>query len=152
MNLIEQLENLIRTGGVAGIFRESSHVVRSEDLRAIIEQHKQEVVEPVAAPSSVMRDALMRSVDVVAPTQQPELARCKSCNGNDYDMPCAYPSEGKHGCLRDARLTHQTDHTKLIGELVKIIELLESDPYAASFQSMAQYRKALLTKAREAIK
>jgi hypothetical protein len=29
---------------------------------------------------------------------------CPACNGNDADMPCAYPSEGKHGCLRDKRL------------------------------------------------
>lgn len=37
--------------------------------------------------------------------EQPALATCKSCNGNDGDAPCAYPSEGKHGCLRDARLS-----------------------------------------------
>lgn len=36
--------------------------------------------------------------------EQPALATCKSCNGNDGDAPCAYPGEGKHGCLRDARL------------------------------------------------
>lgn len=29
---------------------------------------------------------------------------CKACNGNDGDMPCAYPSEGQEGCLRDQRL------------------------------------------------
>lgn len=30
--------------------------------------------------------------------------RCAYCHGNDRDMPCAYPSEGKPGCLRDQRL------------------------------------------------
>jgi hypothetical protein len=30
---------------------------------------------------------------------------CPACGGNDRDMPCAYPSEGRPGCLRDARLT-----------------------------------------------
>ena len=30
--------------------------------------------------------------------------RCPTCNGNDGNMPCAYPSEGQSGCLRDARL------------------------------------------------
>ena len=30
--------------------------------------------------------------------------RCTYCNGNDGDTPCAYPSEGKPGCLRDKRL------------------------------------------------
>lgn len=29
---------------------------------------------------------------------------CPSCNGNDMDKPCAYPSEGKEWCLRDARI------------------------------------------------
>lgn len=28
---------------------------------------------------------------------------CPACNGNDTDAPCAYPSEGKQGCLRDKR-------------------------------------------------
>lgn len=28
---------------------------------------------------------------------------CTYCNGNDVDMPCAFPSEGKPGCLRDER-------------------------------------------------
>jgi len=30
--------------------------------------------------------------------------KCRYCNGNDRDAPCAYPSEGKKGCLRDSRL------------------------------------------------
>jgi hypothetical protein len=30
---------------------------------------------------------------------------CPSCNGNDKDAPCAYPSEGRTGCLRDERVT-----------------------------------------------
>lgn len=28
---------------------------------------------------------------------------CPYCNGNDLDMPCAYPGEGQPGCLRDKR-------------------------------------------------
>jgi hypothetical protein len=28
---------------------------------------------------------------------------CPVCNGNDGDVPCAYPSEGKQGCLMEAR-------------------------------------------------
>jgi len=31
---------------------------------------------------------------------------CSFCRGDDQQMPCAYPSEGKPGCLRDARLAH----------------------------------------------
>lgn len=30
--------------------------------------------------------------------------KCKTCNGNDVDIPCAYPSKGVQGCLRDKRL------------------------------------------------
>lgn len=33
--------------------------------------------------------------------------QCSYCRGNDKDMPCAYPGEGKPGCLRDARLSNQ---------------------------------------------
>jgi hypothetical protein len=29
---------------------------------------------------------------------------CPTCRGNDGDMPCAYPSKGMKGCLRDQRL------------------------------------------------
>jgi hypothetical protein len=29
---------------------------------------------------------------------------CPYCHGNDGAIPCAYPSEGKPGCLRDARV------------------------------------------------
>lgn len=29
---------------------------------------------------------------------------CPTCGGNDLEMPCAYPGEGKPGCLRDVRL------------------------------------------------
>lgn len=31
---------------------------------------------------------------------QPPPAVCPTCRGNDREMPCAYPSEGKPGCLR----------------------------------------------------
>lgn len=30
--------------------------------------------------------------------------RCETCFGNDRDAPCAYPSQGMRGCLRDERL------------------------------------------------
>lgn len=33
-----------------------------------------------------------------------EAGKCTYCGGNDRDMPCAYPSEKKPGCLRDTRL------------------------------------------------
>ena len=33
---------------------------------------------------------------------------CAACGGNDGDMPCAYPSEKRHGCLRDRRVATLT--------------------------------------------
>jgi hypothetical protein len=35
---------------------------------------------------------------------QKDTAKCRACNGNDCDMPCAYP-EGHSGCLRDEKAT-----------------------------------------------
>lgn len=33
---------------------------------------------------------------------------CPTCQGNDRDMPCAYPEGGQPGCLRDKRLGRTT--------------------------------------------
>ena len=38
------------------------------------------------------------------PATRTDRGECPYCHGNDRDVPCAYPSEGKPGCLRDARL------------------------------------------------
>jgi hypothetical protein len=59
---------------------------------------------------AAVRTVILQTNDTIAAlkeaikAQQPEEARCKSCGGNDWSMPCAYPGEDKHGCLRDARL------------------------------------------------
>lgn len=37
--------------------------------------------------------------------------RCVVCNGDDASVPCAYPSEGKNGCVRDARLSREGTST-----------------------------------------
>lgn len=39
------------------------------------------------------------------PTAAPSETPCPVCNGNDGDMPCAYPTERPVGCLRAARLS-----------------------------------------------
>ena len=51
---------------------------------------------------------------------QQEQPRCKTCGGNDGDMPCAYPSAGMSGCLRDARLAQpaKPNYCLLIDELI----------------------------------
>lgn len=35
---------------------------------------------------------------------QGKTEQCPTCRGNDADAPCAYPSQGMTGCLRDKRL------------------------------------------------
>lgn len=44
---------------------------------------------------------------------------CPICKGNDFEAACAYPSEGKEGCLRDKRLAQQPagEDAELIREL-----------------------------------
>lgn len=41
---------------------------------------------------------------VTPPIESESIRVCQSCNGNDYDIPCAYPSGGMPGCYRDFRL------------------------------------------------
>jgi hypothetical protein len=45
--------------------------------------------------------AMAEEIEALQPQGE---AKCSYCGGNDRDMPCAYPSEKKEGCLRDARL------------------------------------------------
>lgn len=133
--LIEQLEKLIRTGGVAGIFRESSHVVLSSDLRAIIEQHKQGA--PVSGYKLVPNAYIEAAEDVL------QRAPCECSHKRRYE-------DGEHlsGCHLfdlniasvELQLSPQPD---IVAELVKA---LEDDAYAATFQSMAGYRTALIAK------
>jgi hypothetical protein len=52
--------------------------------------------------------------ELLAAHTTPVEARCKSCGGNDGDMPCAYPGEGKPGCLRDARRAAQPETWKVL--------------------------------------
>ena len=75
--------------------------------------------------------------------QQPEEARCKSCNGNDGDMPCAYPGENKHGCLRNARMA-----IKQQGEPVAYFDpLVTDDDKGLSWTSGTFHTEKLYTSA-----
>lgn len=56
-------------------------------------------------------EAWNRRSDAAEPQQtqvaaKPKTQSCETCGGNDFDMPCAYPSENKQGCLRQKRLNH----------------------------------------------
>jgi hypothetical protein len=54
--------------------------------------------------------AVRRFAAAPQPSSQSTAAQepfCPTCRGNDADMPCAYPSAGKQGCLRDKRLAEQ---------------------------------------------
>jgi len=44
--------------------------------------------------------ALASQTDALAAAAQ----TCQNCKGNDAGMPCAFPGDGKPGCLRDARM------------------------------------------------
>lgn len=46
---------------------------------------------------------------------------CRVCNGNDRDVPCAYPSGDQPGCLRDARLRAEiTEEYRTFLEYMKV--------------------------------
>jgi hypothetical protein len=46
----------------------------------------------------------MDELDSLKRPSQAQEPKCRACNGNDADMPCAYPGESAAGCLRDQRL------------------------------------------------
>ena len=49
-------------------------------------------------------NALADDIKALTQRQAAPDAKCKGCNGNDGDTPCAYPSGDRDGCLRDVRL------------------------------------------------
>lgn len=67
---------------------------------------------PVYAWSDVSEDAYNLTPEddrrilyvSLANTAQGKTEQCPTCRGNDDDAPCAYPSCGMTGCLRDKRL------------------------------------------------
>lgn len=116
MNLIEQLNDLCTEyeGGALAL-----SVVT--DLRAIIEQHKQEVGknEDSRKESYSIIDRFLR-------------------NNLDDDSYSDYSN-----CLDDLYHSQPSTQPDIVAELVKA---LEDDAYAATFQSMAGYRTALIAK------
>jgi hypothetical protein len=60
---------------------------------------------------------------------RPAPVKCVSCGGNDADMPCLYPSEGKAGCLRDARLASPVND--------KLVEAAYSEGFEAGLKSVS---------------
>ena len=66
--------------------------------------------------SPKVRADLKAIEEIAAMTERPQQTEpeCPACNGNDRDMPCAYPGEGKPGCLRDARLAAPDDVEALL--------------------------------------
>ncbi|MFA6903342.1 MAG: hypothetical protein WC236_09690 [Gallionellaceae bacterium] len=92
----------------------------SADNDAWMREQKAKVLEELAcAFESNGADAMFAVDELRRMTAElrsaPAEATCKSCDGNDGDKPCAYPSEGKHGCLRDARMrTPESDDDQSI--------------------------------------
>lgn len=50
------------------------------------------------------RKALLANTNAQHSPAQGKPEQCPTCRGNDADAPCAYPSCGMTGCLRDKRL------------------------------------------------
>lgn len=116
--LIEQLKAIAGTVTVQGV---EYFDLTEDDIRAIIEQHKQESGEAVQD--------------------------CSMCQ-NNRDVVCGYCEntgivESVDGFKGNCPQGCKPSHTKLIGEFVNI---LSDDAYAATFQSMAGYRTALIAK------
>ena len=49
---------------------------------------------------------------------------CIVCGGNDANAPCAYPSLGASGCVRDARIAAQADH---IEDAIDMVDATRDD-------------------------
>lgn len=62
-----------------------------------------------------------------------DLIVCPYCGGNDQDTPCAYPSEGKPGCLRDIRLAETVPQGTLAYIVCVPIRLSPSFPETAKY-------------------
>ena len=50
------------------------------------------------------------------------------CGGNDANAPCAYPSGGQSGCVRDARIAAQADHYEDVLDMVVQPVISEATP------------------------
>lgn len=51
---------------------------------------------------------------------KPSLPVCKICNGNDFDIPCAYTTEKPEGCLRAARLKQIETARAMLGVKMRV--------------------------------
>ena len=78
---------MVRFGGE----RQGAAAVVREALEAAFEEREGWRVKVAAA---------VRTIGAASASIKAE-AKCKACNGNDGDMPCAYP-EGRADCLRNA--------------------------------------------------
>ncbi|MBW0450882.1 hypothetical protein [Paraburkholderia phenoliruptrix] len=52
--------------------------------------------------NQAVSEAMDRATSTQASAAATDTVTCKACNGNDGDMPCAYP-EGHANCLRNTR-------------------------------------------------
>ncbi|HVL77613.1 MAG TPA: hypothetical protein VM406_16485 [Noviherbaspirillum sp.] len=82
-------------------------------------------------------------LDPVAKPAEQEKA-CPTCRGNDMDAPCAYPSKGMPGCLRDKRLAEQqapaTEQAPPLPEHVDVIYSPDGNGAAIEVYTVDQLR------------
>ena len=172
MNLIEQLNDLCTKYEDSY----SSAYFMEEDLRAIIEQHKSEAVEPVAV-LALKNTELSNRVDVLEDLLSSAYAIANRNGENTHwgrfsgqlHVNGINPVTAKTFKILTSDpeyTTQQPDNTKLIGELVEALENAKpavgvaSDYYydkpimtlSNKYNKMLTDINALLTKAREAIK
>lgn len=50
-------------------------------------------------------EEVLARVSIATPSSANGAVTCPACQGNDADMPCAYPSGRMKGCVRDVRLS-----------------------------------------------
>jgi hypothetical protein len=63
-----------------------------------------DIKQPPKRKRSLFREINEGFNALVGMRPRKDRGQCSYCYGNDGDIPCAHPSEGKPGCLRDARL------------------------------------------------
>ncbi|SDH42047.1 MULTISPECIES: hypothetical protein [unclassified Duganella] len=82
--------------GETPLQRLQREIADSETLASMLAEERAKVAT-IQVDSAAARRYGYRSIAANAGNH------CTCCNGNDGDAPCAYPSEGRPGCLRDIR-------------------------------------------------
>lgn len=82
---------------------------------------------------------------------------CPTCKGNDGEMPCAYPSNGMTGCLRDKRFAESvqaaqgvTDEPAAVDKHVTALKQIASGDIQCA--SLREWREKVMKMAAKAVR